>query len=76
MAVVVIGGVLLSTVLTLIVVPCAYSLMSRFESTKHQKELREALSELGELPPSREGEPSSHSHGHPKHQPVAEPATV
>lgn len=31
MAVAVIGGVLLSTVLTLFVVPCAYSLLSRFE---------------------------------------------
>ena len=49
MAVVVIGGVLLSTLLTLLVVPCAYSLLSRFEGTKHQKALEEALISLGEL---------------------------
>ena len=49
MAVVVIGGVLLSTLLTLLVVPCAYSLMSRFEGTKHQKALKEAMISLGEL---------------------------
>ena len=46
MAVVVIGGVLLSTVLTLFVVPCAYSLLSRFESLKHQKALDEAMRDL------------------------------
>ncbi|MGK5086441.1 efflux RND transporter permease subunit [Bdellovibrionota bacterium FG-2] len=46
MAIVVIGGVILSTVLTLIVVPCAYSLLSRLEGTKHQKELKEALASL------------------------------
>jgi HAE1 family hydrophobic/amphiphilic exporter-1 len=49
MAVVVIGGVILSTLLTLVVVPCAYSLLARFESLRHQKELSEALSSLGEL---------------------------
>jgi HAE1 family hydrophobic/amphiphilic exporter-1 len=49
MGVVVIGGVLLSTLLTLFVVPCAYSLMSRFESTRHQKELHEALESLGKI---------------------------
>ena len=49
MGVVVIGGVLLSTLLTLFVVPCAYSLMSRFESKRHQKELHEALESLGEI---------------------------
>ncbi|MCU0848828.1 MAG: efflux RND transporter permease subunit [Spirochaetes bacterium] len=49
MAIVVIGGVLLSTMLTLLVVPCAYSLMSRFESKRHQKELHEALVSLGEM---------------------------
>ena len=31
MAIVVIGGVLVSTLLTLFVVPCAYSLMARLE---------------------------------------------
>ncbi len=50
MAIVVIGGVILSTVLTLIVVPCAYSLLSRFEGTKHNKDLKQALIELGEIP--------------------------
>jgi HAE1 family hydrophobic/amphiphilic exporter-1 len=46
MAVVVIGGVILSTVLTLVVVPCAYSLLSRFEGTKRQKEVVDAFSNL------------------------------
>jgi HAE1 family hydrophobic/amphiphilic exporter-1 len=49
MGVVVIGGVFLSTVLTLFVVPCAYSLLSRLESTRHSKELKEALISLGEV---------------------------
>ena len=49
MAVVVIGGVLLSTLLTLFVVPCAYSILSRFESKKHREELHEALKSLGEV---------------------------
>ncbi|MDO8735089.1 MAG: efflux RND transporter permease subunit, partial [Elusimicrobiota bacterium] len=46
MAVVIIGGVLLSTLLTLFVVPCAYSLLSHFESRKHRKEVHEALEAL------------------------------
>ena len=50
MAVTVIGGVFLSTLLTLFVVPCFYELMSRFESHTHDAELKEALQELGELP--------------------------
>ena len=50
MAITVIGGVFLSTLLTLFVVPCFYELMSRFESHTHDKELKEALIELGELP--------------------------
>ncbi len=49
MAVVVIGGVLLSTFLTLFVVPCAYSLLSRYESKRHEKDLHEALVSLGEI---------------------------
>lgn len=49
MAIVIIGGVILSTLLTLFVVPCAYSLLSRFESRRHQKELHEALVSLGEV---------------------------
>ena len=50
MAVVVIGGVLLSTVLTLLVVPCAYSILARWESHKHDDDLHEALVALGEIP--------------------------
>jgi HAE1 family hydrophobic/amphiphilic exporter-1 len=50
MALVIIGGVTVSTFLTLFVVPCAYSLMSKLESHKHDARLKEALKELGELP--------------------------
>ncbi len=50
MAVTVIGGVSLSTLLTLFVVPCFYEFMGRFESHKHDLELREALELLGEQP--------------------------
>ena len=46
MAVVVIGGVLLSTILTLVVVPCAYSLFSKFENTKYKKDLEIAITEI------------------------------
>jgi HAE1 family hydrophobic/amphiphilic exporter-1 len=48
MALVIIGGVSVSTLLTLFVVPCAYSLASRLESHRHDARLREALQELGE----------------------------
>ncbi len=48
MALVVIGGVFLSTFLTLYVVPCVYSLLARFEGHKHEANLKEALKELGE----------------------------
>ncbi len=48
MAVAVIGGVFLSTILTLFVVPCAYSLFGPFEGKKHQKELEDTLQKLGE----------------------------
>ncbi|NLO91106.1 MAG: efflux RND transporter permease subunit [Elusimicrobia bacterium] len=48
MALVVIGGVLVSTLLTLLVVPCVYSLFSALESRRHQENLRKALAELGE----------------------------
>jgi HAE1 family hydrophobic/amphiphilic exporter-1 len=60
MAVTVIGGVLVSTFLTLFVVPSFYSVMARFESRKHEAELKEALQILGELPAKRqqEGTPS------------------
>lgn len=46
MAVVVIGGVIFSTLLTLFVVPPAFSLLSRFESKKHLDDVKEAMSEL------------------------------
>jgi len=49
MAQVVIGGVLLSTVLTLLVVPAAYSLLSRLESKRHEKELKEAMIEISAI---------------------------
>ncbi len=49
MALVVIGGVFVSTFLTLFVVPCAYSLFSKLESHRHDRDLKEALIELGEL---------------------------
>ncbi|MDT8286988.1 MAG: efflux RND transporter permease subunit [Elusimicrobiales bacterium] len=48
MALVVIGGVFFSTMLTLLVVPCAYSLMSNLESRRHEQALKSALRELGE----------------------------
>ena len=50
MALVIIGGVAVSTLLTLFVVPCAYSLAAGLESHKHDARLREALHELGEAP--------------------------
>lgn len=49
MAVVVIGGMIASTLLTLFVVPAAYSLLARLQSHRHDKDLKEALVELGEL---------------------------
>lgn len=48
MAITVIGGVFLSTILTLFVVPCAYSLFAPFERKKHEKELKETLQMLDE----------------------------
>lgn len=49
MAVVVIGGMLVSTILTLFVVPSAYSLLAHLQSHAHDRDLKEALKELGEL---------------------------
>lgn len=46
MAVVVIGGVVVSTLLTLLVVPCVYSLLAGLESTRHTAEVRAALEEF------------------------------
>lgn len=48
MSVAVIGGILLSTFLTLFVVPCAYSLFVKLENIKHAEELKVALEELNE----------------------------
>jgi HAE1 family hydrophobic/amphiphilic exporter-1 len=48
MALVVIGGVAMSTLLTLFVVPCAYSLLSGLESRQHRIEAHEALKALEE----------------------------
>jgi hydrophobe/amphiphile efflux-1 (HAE1) family protein len=65
MAVALIGGVSLSTLLTLFVVPCAYSLSSNIENHKHDGELKEALEALGELappPPHLPGTPGQAGH--------------
>ncbi|TBR17592.1 efflux RND transporter permease subunit [bacterium] len=47
MSVAVIGGTLVSTLLTLYVVPCAYSLLTRLESHRHAGRLKEVEEELG-----------------------------
>jgi len=47
MAMAVIGGVFFSTLLTLFVVPCAYSLLARIESHRRDRDLREALERMG-----------------------------
>jgi HAE1 family hydrophobic/amphiphilic exporter-1 len=50
MAIAVIGGVLFSTALTLYVVPCFYSVMTRFERRqKHAEVMEEAVKEEAEL---------------------------
>ncbi|MBK8575870.1 MAG: efflux RND transporter permease subunit [Elusimicrobia bacterium] len=49
MALVIIGGVSVSALLTLFVVPCAYSLTARLENHTHDVDLKEALKQLGEL---------------------------
>jgi HAE1 family hydrophobic/amphiphilic exporter-1 len=48
MSVVIIGGVFFSTLLTLFVVPCAYSLLSNLENKHHVQEVHAALKELGQ----------------------------
>lgn len=48
MAITVVFGVALSTVLTLFVVPCGYLIMSRFEDKKHAKELADSLAAIDE----------------------------
>lgn len=52
MSVVVIGGVLFSTVLTLFVVPCVYSLLSGIESKRHRDEVHACMDELSGKPPA------------------------
>jgi hydrophobe/amphiphile efflux-1 (HAE1) family protein len=52
MAIAVIGGVSVSTFLTLFVVPCAYSLFSKLEGTQHKAGLKEALEAMGEAEPA------------------------
>jgi HAE1 family hydrophobic/amphiphilic exporter-1 len=49
MATVVIWGTAVSTLLTLYVVPCAYSLLTRLESHRHQREHGEAVRILKSL---------------------------
>ena len=48
MGVVVFGGVLLSTLMSLYVCPAWYMVLSRFESHKHDDELKDAMRLLGE----------------------------
>lgn len=67
MALTIIGGVTVSTLLTLFVVPCVYSVFSTIESHKHDADLREALIELGEL----SSDPSSNGR-HAQTAPVTE----
>lgn len=50
MATVMIWGTAVSTLLTLYVVPCAYSLLSRLESHRYEQEHRQALKILKERP--------------------------
>jgi hydrophobe/amphiphile efflux-1 (HAE1) family protein len=54
MAIAVVGGVTVSTFLTLFVVPCAYSLAAKLEGHHHKKDLHDALEVLGELPPVKD----------------------
>jgi HAE1 family hydrophobic/amphiphilic exporter-1 len=49
MAIAVIGGVIFSTLLTLFVIPCAYSLFSRLENRQHERELKEATEILEKM---------------------------
>jgi HAE1 family hydrophobic/amphiphilic exporter-1 len=44
----VIGGTIVSTLLTLFVVPCAYSLMARLESRRKEARMREVMTTMGE----------------------------
>ena len=68
MAITVIGGVFVSTLLTLFVVPSAYSLCSRLENKKQKQELEDTLKEMNMLeddliPPKTHSEaPAEHPH--------------
>lgn len=62
MAVTVIGGVAVSTFLTLFVVPCAYSLCARFESRKYQDDLNEALHLIDDDTIAGSGSGFTHAH--------------
>ncbi len=46
MSITIIGGVFVSTLLTLFVVPCVYSILSRFENARHMEAVRAADCEL------------------------------
>jgi len=48
MGVVIIGGVTVSTILTLFVVPCAYLFFSKIENKQQTKDIQDAYLELGE----------------------------
>jgi HAE1 family hydrophobic/amphiphilic exporter-1 len=72
MAITVIGGVTVSTLFTLLVVPCAYALTARFESKKYDTELKKALRMMGKrnaepcqsdflIPPSGNGFAETHA---------------
>jgi len=59
MAITVIGGVIVSTIFTLLVVPCAYSLMARLESKSHpEAELYDEISKPA-MRPGHDVEPTS-----------------
>ena len=46
---VIVGGMSFGTLLTLFVVPCAYSLLSKFESHRHHKDVHDAMKELDKV---------------------------
>lgn len=66
MSITILGGVLVSTVLTLVVVPCAYSLFARLERTKAILTLEEFERAEHDLTPQDISEPSpGEPHPHP-----------
>ncbi len=72
MAISIIGGVLVSTFLTLLVVPCVYELFSRIQKRdENKKEIRDAFKEVGEegIDPETDMENAkaagAHGHGAP-----------